>query len=201
MLADAGGHVALDVQFKIRSTWDTIMSELQTLEKNIERLSPDDLKNFVLGSRNSMLVSGTRRSRRIQRLGSSMHWSPKHLPSTPLERAASFEAPRVLSVLGLRLPEDLASLDGVAAVAIPIGVRGATVRDRFTQRLMAAMRSLMERHIPVFVAAGNRRPNLLAQAGIAVSTKDVSGCASTSEACVCAAVKAVYQSMCNRHFG
>ena len=46
MLADAGGHVALDVQFKIRSTWDTIMSELQTLEKNIERLSPDDLKKF-----------------------------------------------------------------------------------------------------------------------------------------------------------
>jgi len=46
LLADAGGHVALDVQFKIRSTWDTIMSELQTLEKNIERLSPDDLKKF-----------------------------------------------------------------------------------------------------------------------------------------------------------
>lgn len=45
MLADADGHVALDVQFKIRSTWDTIMSELQTLEKNIEKLSPDELKN------------------------------------------------------------------------------------------------------------------------------------------------------------
>ena len=75
----------------------------------------------------------------------------------------------------LRLPEDLASLDGVAAVAIPIGVRGATVRDRFTRRLMAAIRSLMERHIPVFVAAGNRRPNLLAQAGIAVSRRTFLG--------------------------
>src|SRR4029077_12655207 len=36
----------------------------------------------------------------------------------------------------LQLPVTLASLDEVAAVAIPIAVKGATLRDRFTQRLM-----------------------------------------------------------------
>ena len=33
----------------------------------------------------------------------------------------------------LSLPEDLAAVEGVAAVAIPLGVRGATVDDRFTR--------------------------------------------------------------------
>jgi hypothetical protein len=95
----------------------------------------------------------------------------------------------------LQLPEILASLDGVMAVAIPIGVRGATVRDRFTQRLMDAIENLMARNIPVFVAAGNRRPNVLAEAGISVAA--FPGTASTSEACIRAAVTAVYQSMCS----
>jgi hypothetical protein len=88
----------------------------------------------------------------------------------------------------LSLPEDLAAITEVAAVAIPLGVRGATADDRFTQRLMAAIRNLGDRGIPVLVAAGTRRPNLLARAGIAVSTHDVPGSASTSEACVRAAV-------------
>ncbi|MGH8521983.1 MAG: hypothetical protein ACREU9_11315, partial [Gammaproteobacteria bacterium] len=35
-----------EVQLKSRGKWDTILSELETLEKNIERLSPDDLKKF-----------------------------------------------------------------------------------------------------------------------------------------------------------
>lgn len=94
----------------------------------------------------------------------------------------------------LKLPEDLMSISGVAAVAMPLGVRGATVRDRFTQRLMASIADLMIKGIPVFVAAGNRRPNLLAKAGIAVFIKDVTGSASTSEACVRAAVQIAFQS-------
>lgn len=91
----------------------------------------------------------------------------------------------------LDLPETLASLDGVGAVAIPLGVRGATPRDRFTRRLMDAIRSLVQRDIPVFVAAGNRRANILAQAGIGVSVAMCPGSAGTSEACVRAAIQAV----------
>lgn len=94
----------------------------------------------------------------------------------------------------LDLPEALAALDGIGAVAIPLGVKGATPRDRFTQRLMRAIRALMARNIPVFVAAGNRHPNLLAQAGIGVSVAMHPGSAGTSEACVRAAVQAVRSS-------
>jgi hypothetical protein len=93
----------------------------------------------------------------------------------------------------LQLPEALATLDNVAAVAMPIGVKGGTRCDRFTQRLMAAIASLMERNIPVYVAAGNRQPNLLAQAGIRVSIENVPGSTSTSEACVRAAAQAAVQ--------
>lgn len=93
----------------------------------------------------------------------------------------------------LQLPETLATLDRVEAVAIPIGVKGATLHDRFTQRLMIAIHSLMDRNIPVYVAAGNRQPNLLAQAGIRVSIKDIPGSTSTSEACVRAAAQAAVQ--------
>jgi len=89
----------------------------------------------------------------------------------------------------LTLPEDLAALADVDAVALPLGVRGATLDDRFTRRLMAAMQALRDRGIPVLVAAGTRRPNLLARAGIAVSTRDVPGSTSTSEACVRAAAR------------
>jgi hypothetical protein len=91
----------------------------------------------------------------------------------------------------LDLPETLATLDGVGAVAIPLAVRGATPRDRFTRRLMDAIRSLMQRGIPVFVAAGNQRPNLLAEAGIGVAIGMCPGSAGTSEACVRAAIHAV----------
>jgi len=94
----------------------------------------------------------------------------------------------------LQLPETLATLDEVLAVAIPIGVKGATPHDRFTQRLMVAISTLMDRNIPVYVAAGNRRPNLLAQAGIRVSIQDVPGSTSTSEACVRAAARAAVRS-------
>jgi hypothetical protein len=94
----------------------------------------------------------------------------------------------------LHLPHDLASLDGVAAVAVPLGVKGATARDRFTLRVMQAIRGLMARHIPVFVAAGNRGPNLLANAGIAVAIGDAPGSTSTSEACVRAAVQRAFRS-------
>ena len=94
----------------------------------------------------------------------------------------------------LQLPVTLASVDGVAAVAIPIAVRGATMRDRFTQRLVAAIQDLMARGIPVFVAAGNHRPNLLAEAGIAVTNRALRGSAGTSVSCVRAAVKWAYQS-------
>jgi hypothetical protein len=99
----------------------------------------------------------------------------------------------------LHLPHDLTSLDGVAAVAVPLGVRGATAQDRFTLWVMDAIHGLMARHIPVFVAAGNRRPNLLAKAGIAVSISDVPGSTSTSEACVRAAAQAASRSPCNRN--
>ena len=89
----------------------------------------------------------------------------------------------------LDLPDDLSAVTDVDAVAIPLGVRGATLDDRFTQRLMAAVRVLRERGIPVLVAAGIHRPNLLARAGVAVSTGDVPGSGSTSEACVRAAAQ------------
>ena len=89
----------------------------------------------------------------------------------------------------LTLPEDLTALAGVDAVALPLGVHGATLDDRFTRRLMAVMEALRDRGIPVLVAAGTRRPNLLARAGIAVSTRDVPGSTSTSEACVRAAAR------------
>jgi hypothetical protein len=94
----------------------------------------------------------------------------------------------------LQLPEILATLNDVGAVAIPLAVRGATREDRFTRRLMAAIADLVRRGIPVFVAAGNRRPNLLAEAGTAVSTAMYPGSAGTSEACVRAAVAAVHRS-------
>jgi hypothetical protein len=89
----------------------------------------------------------------------------------------------------LQLPHDLAALDGVAAVAIPLGVIGATPRDRFTRWLMQAIQGLMARRIPVFVAAGHRGQNLLANAGIGVSIDAVPGSTSTSEACVRAAIR------------
>ena len=100
----------------------------------------------------------------------------------------------------LKLPDDLASIGGVAAVAMPISVRGATAHDRFTRRLMAAITALMNKGIPIFVAAGNHRPNLLAQAGIAVAIKDVAGSTSTSEACVRAAAQAAFQSWQQEYF-
>ncbi len=92
---------------------------------------------------------------------------------------------------GLDLPETLATLHGIGAIAIPLGVRGATPRDRFTRQLMDAIRTLMQRDIPVFVAAGNQRANVLAQAGIGVSVAMCPGSAGTSEACVRAAIRAV----------
>ncbi len=94
----------------------------------------------------------------------------------------------------LSLPEDLKSVRGVAAVAMPLGVRGATIHDRFTMRLMNSIKNLMTRGIPVFVAAGSNRSNLLAQIGIAVSTRDILGSGSTSEACVRAAAERALQS-------
>jgi hypothetical protein len=94
----------------------------------------------------------------------------------------------------LQLPVTLASLDDVAAVAIPIAVKGATMRDRFTQSLVAAIQGLTARGIPVFVAAGNYRPNLLAEAGIAVANRHLTGSAGTSQSCVRAAVEWAYQS-------
>src|SRR6185295_2004527 len=93
-------------------------------------------------------------------------------------------------VPSLRLPDVLCALSGVAAVALPLGVRGATDHDRFTKRLANAIRSLETRGIPVYVAAGTRRPNLLARAGIAVAAADVPPSKSTSEACVRAAARA-----------
>ena len=89
----------------------------------------------------------------------------------------------------LNLPDHLSAVQDADAVAIPLGLRGATLDDRFTQRLMAAVRALRERGIPVLVAAGTHRPNLLARAGVAVSMGDVPGSGSTSEACVRAAAQ------------
>jgi hypothetical protein len=91
----------------------------------------------------------------------------------------------------LQLPETLMLLEGVGAVAMPLSIRHATPRDRFTQQVMLAISALMERGIPVFVAAGNGQPNILAQAGFSVSTRDIPGSTSTSEACVRAAVQAM----------
>ena len=96
---------------------------------------------------------------------------------------------------GLMLPETLLRLQGIASVAMPIAVRGATLRDRFTQRLIAAITDLGARGIPVFVAAGNHEPNLLAQAGIPVSVTAFPGSSGTSEACVRAAVECAFGSM------
>jgi hypothetical protein len=93
----------------------------------------------------------------------------------------------------LNLPDDLRSLTGVAAVAMPIGVRGATPTDRFTVRLIEAMADLGRRGIPVYVAAGSGRPNLIAVAGIAVSVDDVAGSSSSSEACVRASALAAFR--------
>jgi hypothetical protein len=108
-------------------------------------------------------------------------------------RVGAFAPPVRWIEPSLRLPETLAGLRGVAAVAVPLGVRGATLQDGFTRRLMEAIRGLVGRGIPVFVAAGNERPNLLAGAGIAVGVEAFPGCAGTSEACVRAAVQALYE--------
>jgi hypothetical protein len=94
----------------------------------------------------------------------------------------------------LGLPEALAGLEGVAAVAVPLAVRGATPVDGFTRRLLDAIGGLMGRGIPVFVAAGNERPNVLARTGIGVRAEAMPGSAGTSEACVRAAVQAIYGS-------
>jgi hypothetical protein len=111
-------------------------------------------------------------------------------------------APAILWITpDLQLSVALASLDEVAAVAIPIAVKGATLRDRFTQRLMAAIKDLAARGIPVFVAAGNQRPNLLADAGIAVANTALAGGAGTSESCVRAAVRWAYQSIVESKLG
>lgn len=69
---------------------------------------------------------------------------------------------------GLDLPLVLEGLHGVVAVAMPVAVVGGNPRDLFTRRLQAAMVSLRERGIHVFVAAGSRPRNSLAEAGIAV---------------------------------
>ena len=57
-------------------------------------------------------------------------------------------------VPSLDLPFVLGSLTGAAAVAVPLGIRGATAQDRFTAGVADAIRALMHRGIPVFVAAG-----------------------------------------------
>jgi hypothetical protein len=94
----------------------------------------------------------------------------------------------------LDLPEELDGLAEVSAVALPVGVRDAGSRDRFTRRLSDAIASLMARGIPVYVAAGTRRPNLLAGAGIAVSIADEPSSRSSSEACVRVAARAAIDS-------
>jgi hypothetical protein len=87
----------------------------------------------------------------------------------------------------LHLPEELSTLCGVAAVAIPISVRGASRRDRFTKRLIASIETLRARGTPVFVAAGNRHSNLLAEAGVPVFAKR--GGLGSSSACTIAAAE------------
>jgi hypothetical protein len=69
---------------------------------------------------------------------------------------------------GLDLPLVLECLHGVATVAMPFAVVGGNPRDLLTRRLQTAMVSLRERGIHVFVAAGSRPRNSLAEAGIAV---------------------------------
>lgn len=123
--------------------------------------------------------------------------SPNHEHGRLMHRSAELEhiTPNIRWLEpSLNLPEDLNLVIGVAAVAMPIGVRGAPIHDRFTMRLMNAIEKLMMSGIPVFVAAGSNRQNLLAQVGIAVSTQDIVGSSNTSEACVRAAVECALKS-------
>jgi hypothetical protein len=93
----------------------------------------------------------------------------------------------------LSLPDDLRRLPAVDAVAIPVSVRGATSEDRFTRRLLDAIQDLRTRGVLVFVAAGNRTPNLLAEAGIRVPIRQDRRAEGSSGACVRAAVQFAYR--------
>jgi hypothetical protein len=67
-----------------------------------------------------------------------------------------------------RLPAELTAAR-CGAVAIPLIIRGANPRDRFTRQGQEAITALQSRGVPVFVAAPLTRRNLLAETGIAVS--------------------------------
>lgn len=67
----------------------------------------------------------------------------------------------------LDLPERLHALDGAHAVALPLSVRGAGRRDRFTARIAAALDSLTSRGIGVFVSELRPGANALARRGTA----------------------------------
>jgi len=115
-----------------------------------------------------------------------------------MERCALAESPLVrISWLrpDHRLPERLVALDATTAVAIPLTIRGATSRDRFTRRVMDAIRDLRARGIEVFVAQPRRRPSPLAEAGVAVRAAetviDAIAQGGASGACVRAAVRHV----------
>jgi hypothetical protein len=109
-------------------------------------------------------------------------------------RAGDFSLPIRWLTPTINLAEDLRSLTGVAAVAIPLGVRGATPADRFTQQVAESIAYLRGRGIPVFVAAGSGRANLIASTGIAVSSEDIPGSGNSSKACVRAAIQAAIRS-------
>lgn len=89
-----------------------------------------------------------------------------------MERCARSVAP-ALRIAWLKpdhlLPDRLSALADVRAVAIPLVVRGANPRDRFTLRAMAAIRELRNTGVEVFLSVPGRMRNPLAEAGVAVA--------------------------------
>lgn len=108
---------------------------------------PSSSKDAIRGRILVIDQHGTSHARRIARCAEIGKWRP-HIrwlePST-------------------RLPHELQDLPDIDAIAVPLSVRGAGRRDRFTLALADSLQALRERGVPVFVSAGSHRaPNPLA---------------------------------------
>ena len=108
-----------------------------------------------------------------------------------MARALRRTPPLIWVVPTLQLPSDLLTVRA-PVVALPMRVRGAHRDDRFTAALIDALTRLRLRGCQVFVAQGPR-PNLLAEAGIAIAAPLGGPHTTASEACVAAAEAALYE--------
>ncbi|MCB9765454.1 MAG: hypothetical protein H6739_37110 [Alphaproteobacteria bacterium] len=85
------------------------------------------------------------------------------------------------------LPAALREAPDLAALAVPVGLRGATPLSRVTRAWMKAFEDLQARGVPVFVSTRPGRPNLLAS--VATPIPDQAG-TSASVGAVLAAIRA-----------